>query len=370
MKRITGPLVLLCIFVLSACAPKTFVWDDLLLKDVLPSLETDKGEVVSNTDSGLLLRVEGFSEKQYNDYVQQCKEKGFLTDADTTFGYEAFNDQGYGLRLSYYSSRGEMTIDLEAPRQFGDLEWPTQGIAASVPAPKSKIGKIEWEHSDSFLIYVAETSKEEYREYVERCAEAGFNIDYDKDENYYRADNEDGYSIDIDYEGFDVIRIRVDAPIEEDNYEEVLTEPSESASEPEESVSETVDNMKNDWETAFKDSGFSDEEIAEYKEILTKVGITDYHDVEVIENGIMHIVLGKIYDAEDLQLNVTLENRKIIYIELTGLPATDTEAYINWRGKVTFRTVNTTKSVALYDDIEGGYLAALDWENKEISEIE
>lgn len=243
MKRITALLVvLLCIFVLSACAPKTFVWDDLLLKDVLPSLETDKGEVVSNTNSDLRLHVEGFSEKQYNDYVQQCKEEGFLVDTDTTFGYEAFNDQGYGLRLTYYSSRGEMTIDLEAPREFGELEWPTQGIAASVPAPKSKIGKIEWEHSDSFLIYVAETSKEEYREYVERCAEAGFNIDYDKDENYYRADNEDGYSIDIDYEGFNIIRIRVDAPIEEDNYEEVLTEPSESASEPEESVSEPVDS--------------------------------------------------------------------------------------------------------------------------------
>lgn len=122
-----------------------------------------------------------------------------------------------------------------------------------------------------------------------------------------------------------------------------------------------------DWVTVFSENGFTSEEISSYKEILTNVGITDFHDVEVFENGIMHIVRGKIFDSDILQLNVTLENREIIFIDLAGIPADKTEAYINWRGKLDFKTVQTKKSIDLYYDTKGGYLAKLDWENKLIT---
>lgn len=125
-----------------------------------------------------------------------------------------------------------------------------------------------------------------------------------------------------------------------------------------------------DWETVFRENEFSDDEITEYKEIFDTIGISDYHDVDIHENGIMHIVRGKVYDSNELQLNVTLENRKIIYVALAGIPDTKTEAYINWRGKLKFKTVGTTTSVDLYSDTDGGYLAKVDWENKTISAIE
>lgn len=128
--------------------------------------------------------------------------------------------------------------------------------------------------------------------------------------------------------------------------------------------------ISTDWKTVFSENGFTDDEIANYDEILTTVGITDYHDVEVIENGAMHIVRGKIFDSDTLQVNVTLENRKIILVELAGIPATNTEAYINWRGKIKFRTVDTKKAVDLYYDVDGGYIAKFDWENKMIEPIE
>ena len=125
-----------------------------------------------------------------------------------------------------------------------------------------------------------------------------------------------------------------------------------------------------DWETVFRENEFSDDEISEYKEIFDTIGISDYHDVDIHENGIMHIVRGKVYDSNELQLNVTLENRKIIYVALAGIPDTKTEAYINWRGQLKFKTVGTTTSVDLYSDTDGGYLAKVDWENKTISAIE
>ncbi len=84
----------------------------------------------------------------------------------------------------------------------------------------------------------------------------------------------------------------------------------------------------------------------------------------------MTIICGKIYDSDNLQLNVTLENRQIIYIGLAGIPDTKAEAYLNWRGKVKWKTVDTKRTVDMYSDTEGGYLAVLDWENKTISEYE
>lgn len=137
-----------------------------------------------------------------------------------------------------------------------------------------------------------------------------------------------------------------------------------------ESTPQETSEIATDWKTVFSENGFTDDEIAAYDEILTTVGITDFHDVELIDNGTMHIVRGKIFDSDVLQVNVTLENRKIIFVELAGIPATNTEAYINWRGKIKFRTVDTKKSVDLYYDVDGGYVARLDWENKMIEPIE
>lgn len=124
------------------------------------------------------------------------------------------------------------------------------------------------------------------------------------------------------------------------------------------------------WDTAFSEAGFTAEEIECYREVLDTVGVTDFHDVTIIDNDPFTIVHGKIYDSENLQLNLTLENHKIIYVELAGIPDTKTEAYLNWRGKIKWKKVDTKKAVDLYSDTEGGYLAVLDWRSKTIAEYE
>ena len=117
------------------------------------------------------------------------------------------------------------------------------------------------------------------------------------------------------------------------------------------------------WDSALSEAGFTDDEIASYREVFDTV-------VSIVDNDPMTVICGKIYDSEDLQLNVTLENRQIIYVELAGIPDAKTQAYFNWRGKVKWKTVHTIKTVELYSDTEGGYLGVLDWYNKTISEYE
>lgn len=130
------------------------------------------------------------------------------------------------------------------------------------------------------------------------------------------------------------------------------------------------EDTSKDWKTSFSEAGFSEDEIAEYETVLTTIGVTDLHDVEIIDNDPMHIVIGKIFDSDNLQLNMTLENCTIIYAEIAGIPDTKTEAYINWRGQLKTKTVDTVTSVEMYSDTEGGYLAVLDWKSKTISEYE
>lgn len=124
------------------------------------------------------------------------------------------------------------------------------------------------------------------------------------------------------------------------------------------------------WDSALSEAGFTDDEIESYREVLNTVGVTDFHDVSIVQNDPMTIIRGKIYDSENLQLNMTLENHQIIYVELAGIPDTKSEAYLNWRGKLKWKTVDTKKAVELYSDTEGGYLGVLDWDNKTISEYE
>ena len=54
-------------------------------------------------------------------------------------------------------------------------------------------------------MYVGDTTREEYEEYVTDCSYYGFDVDFDKGENYYRAYNEDGYYLSLSYEGNNIM---------------------------------------------------------------------------------------------------------------------------------------------------------------------
>ena len=127
-----------------------------------------------------------------------------------------------------------------------------------------------------------------------------------------------------------------------------------------------VNVVSTDWKTTFIENGFSNEEINEYNEILNNVGVTDFHDVEIIENGRMHMIKGKIFDSDECYLHITLEKRNIIVVYLS-MPDLEYNPYLNWRGKIKFRYEQSWKCVDLYYDMDGGYVAKLDWENKMIS---
>ena len=202
-----------------------FVWSELELGSILPEPESKKGRVVIDAEDKLMIDVHEIDTKQYKAYIEACKEKGFTIDADkNSVSYSAYNEEGYKLRLMHMESRNEMDIHLDAPEEMNQITWPTSEMVKTLPVPKSTVGKIMTESSDGFIVSIGETTKEAYNAYVAECSEKGYNVDYSKDDNYYRAKNEKGYSLSLSYEGNNTMEISVANVKEETGDEPVVTD--------------------------------------------------------------------------------------------------------------------------------------------------
>ena len=205
------------------------VWDDIILGDMLPEPPANKGEIHTNSANDLWIDINDLSDKQFNDYVDACKEKGFTVDAESnSSSYDAYNAEGYKLSLGHYGSDADMSIRLEAPMEMTTITWPTSAAGKQLPTPKSTTGKFSYEYDDNFFVYVGNTSKTDYAEYVNACSEKGFNVDYSKGDDYYYADNSEGWHISVRYEGNNIMSIDIDAPSEDDNND--TTTPSTDSS--------------------------------------------------------------------------------------------------------------------------------------------
>ena len=187
------------------------IWSDIELCEILPNPDSKKAEIYENSKTALRIDVLGISNKEYNDYIDKCKERGFTIDVtQDSISFDAYNEDGFKLGLMYYKGNKEMSIDLETPMEMVDFKWPNSEIVKLLPVPKSNKGQIEWESDDGFTIYVGETTIEDYKTYIEECSDNGFIVDYEKGDNYYYADNVDGYHLSLKYEGNNIMFIRIE----------------------------------------------------------------------------------------------------------------------------------------------------------------
>ena len=265
-------------------------WSKIELRDQLPEPPSNRGTLFENSDEEFWVSLDGVSDDQYNDYLDACVDKGFTVDADkSSYSYKAYNADGYSLDMSHIGDG--LSITLKAPMNFGSITWPSSTVGNMLPAPKSTTGKFSYEHDDSFFVYVSETSKADYDQYVADCSANGFNIDYDKGDTYYRADNADGYHISLKYEGNNIMAVEIKASKNSDagTSEPATTEPSTETTAPSESnATETkpndtdlVDGMRKDFKDAMDSyEAFMDEYVAfmkKYSDNPSDVGLlADY----------------------------------------------------------------------------------------------
>ncbi len=264
-------------------------WSEFVLSDMLPEPHASVNMVYENSEEELWVTFKGVTDSEYSKYVKSCANKGFTVDAEKdSNSYKAFNKDGYCLELSHYTD--DLSIQLDAPMEFAPISWPTGAAGSRLPEPKSLTGKFDYEYDDGFSVYIGDTSKTDYEEYIKACADKGFTVDYDKGDDYYNADDGEGWSISVKYEGNNIMNIQINAPSEktdEDSESAPTASSSESSSSAESKPAETgsgenlVDGIRKDFKDAMDSyEKFMDEYVAfmkKYKENPSDINLlSDY----------------------------------------------------------------------------------------------
>ncbi len=199
------------------------VWKDMTMGELVPAPNSNKGKIWDNDSEELHVDINKVSEKDYKDYVEKCKSKGFTIDQETeNNSYVAYNKDGYKLEIDYSDYNKEYSIYLYAPIEMKENAWSSNTLSNKLPIPKSNYGKVDYESESSYTYYAGKMSIEDFDSYITEVKNKGFTLDFYKQDKYYSAKNQDGYKAIIEYEGFNIVKIHIEK-VTEDN-EEALEE--------------------------------------------------------------------------------------------------------------------------------------------------
>lgn len=266
-KLLVFVLAAVMVLSLAACGgnKSKYEWPQTELGNMLPT-PTNPIEFLMDYKDSLSARVADVTSEDFRQYLNGCKDKGFTVEAEeTSDSYDAFNESGYKLRLQLFSNE-DLSIDLDAPKKMGEFVWPDSDAGKLIPQTKSTYGTVEKEYEGGFTLYVGKMSKADFDEYVQACKNAGFSADYRKTDTVFRAENEEGSSLRIEYTGFDTVYIRLDPP-----EKEISSEASSSAANPySDKVSEAIDEWKDKVSEAVDDIN---SRVSEYVDGLTSAPV-------------------------------------------------------------------------------------------------
>lgn len=258
------------------------VWEDIYMHEILPELNGKKGQILTNSDENLSIYIHKQSEEDYKDYIEKCKKKGFTIDLESdTSSYDAYNKEGYKLRIYYSEYSKEYNIDLECPLETKENAWTESTLSKKLPKPNSTKGKVESDSSKYYIFYASDMSLDDFNDYIEDLKEEGFDVDHYKTDKSYSAKNKAGYKVSVTYEGFNIIRISISAPEDDIDEEQTTTEKKPNTETKKENSSNMVDGMRKE----FKEAMDSYEEFMnEYVSFMKKYSKSDGTDVELLKD--------------------------------------------------------------------------------------
>lgn len=195
---------------------EAFEWENIVFCDILPEPSSNMGYIQYNSKSMLEIDISNISSNDYQAYKNKCMENGYdIVETDSGWYFTAFNKEGYELNLSHSDNKKELSIRLEAPMEMEEIKWPESIVGKMLPTPVSKVGKFSYEYEDNFFVYVGETSLDDFKDYVQKCSDNGFTVDYRNGDDFYYADNQDGYSLSLNYKVNNIMTIQISPPNKE-----------------------------------------------------------------------------------------------------------------------------------------------------------
>lgn len=175
----------------------TFDWPRSGLFEYLPKPDTNCGKIQLETDYCIEIELYNVSSKQFEEYVQSCRNEGFsnnIMKTDTSFN--ANNLEGLDLYISHSVSKEVMSISLNSYSSVLFTVAPTIEPTPE-PTPEPTIGFSDGTYQDitieNFIISIPdyweeEGSKEDYLQYYaekgDSVAMLSISFPLETDDNY------------------------------------------------------------------------------------------------------------------------------------------------------------------------------------------
>ncbi len=128
------------------------------------------------------------TDETFNEYVEEAKKCGFTIDVTVdASSYNAYNEAGNELDVSFLEGAETMYVKLFPVREFGNMIWPTQGVMKDVPQPDSDELFVESMSADYFNAFVNNMTQDKYVAYIQECINAGFDGRYESGSTRFYA---------------------------------------------------------------------------------------------------------------------------------------------------------------------------------------
>ncbi|MGN1398721.1 MAG: DUF6591 domain-containing protein [Erysipelotrichaceae bacterium] len=187
-------------------------WSNVMMADVIDDPLYGEIDIIINRNDYLYVDIDEYSAVDYQQYLDSCIQRGFIYEAQLgENSYSAYNEEGYFLQLNYYQYSEGLAIDLIAPVQYNRLYWPSSPLADLLPVAECEFGEVRQLTEDNLDIFLADMTKDEYAQYVDRCITQGFSEGIIRTEKSFVGKDEAGNLLKISYCGFNQVLIELTA---------------------------------------------------------------------------------------------------------------------------------------------------------------
>lgn len=190
----------------------TYEWPESGLAKSVPKPTVETGEINNDDDTMLGFYLYKATSDDYLAYVKACKDDGYtVIEEESDTYYRAYNEAGDRyVDIEYSKDDSKIDVVVRAPEKWSDIYWPKSELAKTLPVPEKLYGIVNWDNADSLDVDIANVTVAEFNAYIDKCIEAGYNIDYSRYDKSFSAENTDGNELDVRYEYFNVMNINAD----------------------------------------------------------------------------------------------------------------------------------------------------------------
>lgn len=209
------PIIIMCIItsifgpMLIKKAEQNRLIKTLVLASCLPELPVRPIEIKENSNTILKINQKNIDKQTYDQILAKVKEKYPLDNQDISTSYEAYDPNGTKIILK--PQFDTLEIKIRKLSHYGDIIWPTSGLASTIPKPLSTKGIISINRDEYFSADIQYMTKEDLRNYFEQCKQYGYNLNIrELNQKIYESKNQNGDRLSLRYDGGNVVSITVE----------------------------------------------------------------------------------------------------------------------------------------------------------------